>query len=63
MQGGDACAMNNVAMCLELGQGVEQNIDAALQIYKEAADNGSAQAAYSYGYLLVQHAMRTIVGT
>jgi TPR repeat protein len=49
-------------MCLEQGQGVEKNIDAALRIYKDAADNGSAQSAYSYGYLLVQHAMRLIVG-
>lgn len=61
-QGGEACAMNNVAMCLERGMGVEPNIDAALNIYKDAAAGGSAQAAYSYGYLLLRRAVRLIVG-
>ncbi|CAE7561547.1 SEL1L2, partial [Symbiodinium microadriaticum] len=61
--GGDVCAMNNVAMCLEQGIGVDKDVACALQIYKTGADSGSAQSAYSYGYLLVQHAMASIVGS
>lgn len=49
-------------MCLEHGFGVEKDVRSALRMYKAGADGGSAQSAYSYGYLRIQHAIASIVG-
>lgn len=57
--GGCAAAHVNVGLCLELGAGVTQDIQAAIRFYDTGATAGSSAAMYSLGYLLVQQALLT----
>jgi TPR repeat protein len=41
---------------------VERDVNAALAVYKEAADSGSPEAAYSYGYLLLRTGIQETIG-
>lgn len=61
-KGGDAVACNNVAKCLESGQGCERNVQKALDMYKLGADTGSSEAMYSYGYLMLKETLSRQIG-
>jgi TPR repeat protein len=41
---GDTSAISNLAMCYELGKGVEKDIPEALKLYAKAAEKGHAKA-------------------
>ena len=51
---GNEQAINNMAMCLEHGHGVEKDSEAAMELYLKAAKAGSVNAAYSYGHLSIK---------
>ena len=61
-RGGDPAACNNVAKCFEEGRGTERNTEKALDMYKLGADNGSREAIYSFGYLILKEALSNQIG-
>mmetsp|Transcript_19348 Transcript_19348/g.36065 ORF Transcript_19348/g.36065 Transcript_19348/m.36065 type:complete len:890 (-) Transcript_19348:227-2896(-) len=61
-KGGDPVACNNVAKCLEEGKGCERNVEKALDMYKLGADNGSSEAMFSFGYLMIKETLSHQIG-
>lgn len=61
-RGGDPVACNNVAKCLEDGKGCDRNVEKALDMYKLGADNGSSEAMYSFGYLMLKETLSRQIG-
>ena len=51
---GNAAALNNLAICMETGAGVERDEVAAERLYERAADLGNSNAAANAGRLLMQ---------
>ena len=48
---GNPTALNNLGTCYELGNGVQQNITKAYEVYEEAAKKRNSQAMSNLGYI------------
>ena len=57
---GDKDANNNAGTCLEQGIGTELRPSAALFYYTKGAEQDSAQAMYSLGYLLIKSSVKSL---
>ena len=50
VEGGNAWAMNNLAVCHKNGTGVEKNLPEAVKLYTQAVEKGNANAMCNLGW-------------
>jgi len=58
---GCARAQNNLGLCYELGLGVDQDKEAAFNLFVEAAQKGHVQAMFNLGHFYLENARQTHV--